>query len=80
MNAGDCFEMGRQSYINGDFYHTVLWMSEAMERLKNESNQTTTAVSTAINNLKDSGITSTTKSDILEYLAFSTYKEGIVTN
>ncbi|XP_059621208.1 prolyl 4-hydroxylase subunit alpha-1-like isoform X1 [Phlebotomus argentipes] len=61
MSVGDCFELGRQSYINGDHYHTVLWMREAMDRLlRSESN------------------TTTTKADILEYLAFSTYKQGNV--
>jgi hypothetical protein len=56
--AGDCFELGRQSYNNGDYYHTVLWMTEALERYEEEYNKTTA------------------KSDILEYLAFSTYKQG----
>uniref|UniRef100_A0A1B0CQR2 procollagen-proline 4-dioxygenase n=1 Tax=Lutzomyia longipalpis TaxID=7200 RepID=A0A1B0CQR2_LUTLO len=59
MSVGDCFELGRQSYINGDHYHTVLWMREAMDRLLRSENKT-----------------STTKADILEYLAFSTYKQG----
>lgn len=58
MNAGDCFELGRQSYLNGDFYHTVLWMQEAMDQLSKGNNDTTD------------------KADILEYLAFSVYKQG----
>ncbi|PSN40929.1 Prolyl 4-hydroxylase subunit alpha-2 [Blattella germanica] len=58
--AGDCFELGRQSYNNGDYYHTVLWMTEALQRHEEEYNKTTD------------------KSDILEYLAFSTYKQGNV--
>ncbi|KAK0087136.1 hypothetical protein PV325_001697 [Microctonus aethiopoides] len=61
LSAGDCFELGRQSYNNGDYYHTVLWMQEAMNRLQEEKNRTTT-----------------TKPDILEYLAFSTYMQGNV--
>ncbi|KAF7990836.1 hypothetical protein HCN44_000641 [Aphidius gifuensis] len=61
LSAGDCFELGRQSYNNGDYYHTVLWMQEAMNRLHEEKNRTTT-----------------TKPDILEYLAFSTYMQGNV--
>ncbi|GLG99303.1 Prolyl 4-hydroxylase subunit alpha-2 [Gryllus bimaculatus] len=60
LSAGDCFELGRQSYNNGDFYHTVLWMQEALQRYEEEYNKTTT------------------KSDILEYLAFSTYMQGNV--
>ncbi|XP_055612351.1 uncharacterized protein LOC129758762 [Uranotaenia lowii] len=60
MSAGDCFELGRQTYLNGDYYHTVLWMREAMDRLSQEVNRTTT------------------KADVLEYLAFSTFKQGNV--
>lgn len=58
LTAGDCFELGRQAYNNGDYYHTVLWMQEADSRLGREVNETTK------------------KSDILEYLAFSTYMQG----
>ncbi|CAH1154904.1 unnamed protein product [Phaedon cochleariae] len=58
LSAADCFELGRQSYNNGDYYHTQLWMREAEARLKREANETVD------------------QSDILEYLAFSTYKEG----
>lgn len=60
MTANDCFELGRQSYNNKDYYHTVLWMREAMDRLRNDLNQTM----------------STSRADILEYLAFSVYKQG----
>lgn len=60
MTANDCFEMGRQSYLNKDYYHTALWMREAMDRLTSDTNQTT----------------GTSKADILEYLAFSVYKQG----
>lgn len=59
LTAADCFELGRQSYNNGDYYHTQLWMKEAEERLKREANETVDL------------------SDVLEYLAFSTYKEGM---
>lgn len=41
LSAGGCFELGRQSYNNGDFYHTVLWMTEALQRYEEESNKTT---------------------------------------
>ncbi|XP_055848271.1 prolyl 4-hydroxylase subunit alpha-1-like [Episyrphus balteatus] len=61
MSSDDCFEMGRQSYVNSDYYHTVLWMQEAMSRLLEEPVNRTTSFS---------------KADVLEYLAFSTYKQG----
>jgi len=60
LNAADCFELGRQAYNNEDYYHTLLWMREAENRLGNEANET----------IK--------KSDILEYLAFSTFMQGNV--
>ncbi|EFX85841.1 hypothetical protein DAPPUDRAFT_208740 [Daphnia pulex] len=60
LTAGDCWELGRQSYNNGDHYHTVLWMGEALNKFESESNKTVT------------------RQDILEYLAFSTFKQGNV--
>ncbi|CAD7090460.1 unnamed protein product [Hermetia illucens] len=64
MTSNDCFELGRQSYMNGDYYHTKLWMNEAMDRLQAEHNRTY--------------YSEVSKADILEYLAFSVYKEGDV--
>ncbi|XP_014293971.1 prolyl 4-hydroxylase subunit alpha-2 [Halyomorpha halys] len=61
LSAGDCFELGRQSYNHQDFYHTVLWMSEALNRHEREINNT-----------------ETTRWEILEYLAYSTYMQGNV--
>ncbi|KAK9754312.1 2OG-Fe(II) oxygenase superfamily [Popillia japonica] len=58
LTAADCFEIGRQSYNNGDHYYTRLWMMEADERLKREVNQ------------------SVARSEILEYLAVSTFQLG----
>lgn len=59
LSAADCFELGRQSYNNGDFYHTQLWMEEADQRLKREAKNETVD-----------------ESEVLEYLAFSIYKQG----
>jgi len=58
LTAGDCYELGRQSYISGDHYHTVLWMAEAMTRYYGEQNSTVSLP------------------EILDYLSFSTYKQG----
>lgn len=43
LSANDCFELGRQSYNHQDFYHTVLWMGEALTRQEREANRTETA-------------------------------------
>lgn len=32
--AWDCFELGRLAYNEEDFYHTVMWMEEALIRLR----------------------------------------------
>ncbi|XP_035209546.1 prolyl 4-hydroxylase subunit alpha-1-like, partial [Stegodyphus dumicola] len=40
LTANDCFELGRQSYNNGDHYHTILWMQEALDRVSEETNKT----------------------------------------
>ncbi|KAM3718280.1 Prolyl 4-hydroxylase subunit [Dirofilaria immitis] len=58
LTAGDCFEIGRVAYKANDYYHTIMWMQEARERVEKE------IIPTA--NLED----------ILEYLAFSLYKQG----
>lgn len=58
MSSEDCFEIGRQMYNNRDYHHTILWMTEAINRLNNDSRLP--------------------RSDVLEYLAFSTFKEGNV--
>jgi len=31
LTAQDCFELGRQTYNNGDYFHTNIWMEEALE-------------------------------------------------
>lgn len=65
MTVEECFELGRQMYMNRDFHHSILWMREAMERLSGPQPRNRT--------------TGTTKrEDILEYLAFSMYKQGNV--
>ncbi|VDN00578.1 unnamed protein product, partial [Onchocerca ochengi] len=58
LTAGDCFEIGRAAYYANDYYHTIMWMQEARERVEKEVTPTA--------NLED----------ILEYLAFSLYKQG----
>ena len=43
--AAECFELGRLSYNDGDFYHTKLWMDQALDdysRKKRERDQAST--------------------------------------
>ncbi|KAL5282865.1 P4HA2 family protein [Megaselia abdita] len=70
LTTGDCFELGRQSYNNEDYYHTVEWMTEALNRFMIEEGFS--------NNHNQSEPEEFTKAEILEYLAFSTFKEGDV--
>uniref|UniRef100_A0A8R1TND4 procollagen-proline 4-dioxygenase n=1 Tax=Onchocerca volvulus TaxID=6282 RepID=A0A8R1TND4_ONCVO len=37
LNAGDCFEIGRAAYNAHDYYHSIMWMQEARERLEKEA-------------------------------------------
>lgn len=35
--ALECFDLGRLAYTNGDFYHTLMWMQEALVHLDKET-------------------------------------------
>lgn len=37
----ECYDLGRVAYTNGDFYHTLMWMQEALDHLDNEKTKTT---------------------------------------
>lgn len=37
FTANDCFELGRIAYNDGDYYHTILWMQEALALVEKES-------------------------------------------
>uniref|UniRef100_A0A2K6VMQ6 P4Ha_N domain-containing protein n=1 Tax=Onchocerca volvulus TaxID=6282 RepID=A0A2K6VMQ6_ONCVO len=37
LTAGDCFEIGRAAYRAYDYYHTIMWMQEARERVEKEA-------------------------------------------
>ncbi|CAG0921442.1 unnamed protein product, partial [Notodromas monacha] len=41
LSAGDCFELGRQSYVSGDYPKTIQWMNEAEARLLKEKDSPT---------------------------------------
>ncbi|KHN73657.1 Prolyl 4-hydroxylase subunit alpha-1 [Toxocara canis] len=36
LTANDCFEIGRAAYNDYDYYHTILWMQEAKDRVEKE--------------------------------------------
>ncbi len=38
--AKECYDLGRIAYTNGDFYHTLMWMQEALDILNKETNNT----------------------------------------
>jgi len=33
----ECYDLGRVAYTNGDFYHTLMWMQEALDHLEKET-------------------------------------------
>ncbi|KAM6116566.1 prolyl 4-hydroxylase subunit alpha-2 isoform 2-T2 [Pterocles gutturalis] len=40
LTVGDCFGMGKTAYNDGDYYHTVLWMEQALKQ-HDEGEETT---------------------------------------
>ena len=40
LRAHDCFELGRQAYNNGDYFHTNIWMDQAMKLYHEEQEKT----------------------------------------
>ena len=41
LSAADCFEVGKQSYINGDSHLAVRWIKQALKKLKKEGSNPT---------------------------------------
>jgi len=62
MNTQDCYDLGRVAYNKEDYYHTVLWMEEAYRKAYDE----------------DPGERLVPIEEILDYLAFAHYKEGML--
>lgn len=50
LSADDCFSMGRSAYNEGDYYHTVLWMEQALKQL-DAGEEATTAKSQVLDYL-----------------------------
>ena len=60
--AWDCYELGRLAYNTEDYYHTIMWMEEALAKVR-ESNE---------DGWEDNIVA------ILDYLAFAQYKVKLV--
>ncbi|CAG5124209.1 unnamed protein product [Candidula unifasciata] len=72
LSVEDCFELGRLAYNAGDFYHTVLWMEQALsEHRKNHNDRRAPGIE---GNGHISSEVDSVQADILDYLAFSQYK------
>ena len=63
--ADECFELGRHAYNSMDYYHTVLWMTEALAKVDEEDD-----VSESLRNAK--------RSMILDYLSFAVSQVFII--
>jgi len=61
-SVGDCIELGRVMYNKGDYYHTVMWMEQALQQLQHEKPSIT------------EDYYNRTHALILDYLAFATYQ------
>jgi prolyl 4-hydroxylase len=51
MTADDCFELGRMAYNQGDYYHTILWMSHAWDTYEASANATKSQIASVIDYL-----------------------------
>ncbi|EPB69385.1 tetratricopeptide repeat protein [Ancylostoma ceylanicum] len=40
FDAGDCFTIAKAAYNDGDYYHVIMWMEEALKRLEQEDEPT----------------------------------------
>lgn len=40
MTAQDCFQLAKVAYSQSDYYHTILWMKEALNILDGETPKT----------------------------------------
>lgn len=67
LTSNDCYELGRQAYTSEDYYHTELWMKEALKRLDSEYSFITNKEKELYDRI-----------NILEHLAFSSYKIGLL--
>lgn len=40
FTAEDCFVLGNIAYVNGDYYHTIIWMKQALETVMELNDRT----------------------------------------
>ncbi|KAG7253292.1 hypothetical protein CRUP_023339 [Coryphaenoides rupestris] len=60
LSVDDCFDLGKVAYSEADYYHTELWMSQALRQLQ-EGQETAGAANAVV---------------ILDYLSYSIYQQG----
>ncbi|XP_067841484.1 prolyl 4-hydroxylase subunit alpha-3 isoform X2 [Heptranchias perlo] len=65
LSADDCFQIGKVAYDIGDYYHSIIWLEEAVTLFRQ---------SIGIWNTEDQG----SLEEALDYLAFSHYMTGNV--
>ncbi|XP_062908995.1 prolyl 4-hydroxylase subunit alpha-3 isoform X2 [Mobula hypostoma] len=65
LSADDCFQIGKVAYDSEDYYHSVIWLEEAVNLFRQ---------SIGVWNTEDEG----SLEDALDYLAFSHYMMGNV--
>lgn len=58
----ECFDLGRIAYTVGDYYHTLMWMQEALDQFNMDSNATNYP----------------SKLDILDHLAYATSQVNVL--
>lgn len=73
--AEECFELGRLSYNEGDFYHTMLWMSQALDHVSFEQADGKLRIESQETGGDDMPWElESARAEVLDYLAFSYFK------
>ncbi|TDG97656.1 hypothetical protein EPR50_G00210090 [Perca flavescens] len=69
LSVSDCFDLGKVAYSEADYYHTELWMTQALKQL-DAGGPGEDQASVAVDAVAVDAVT------ILDYLSFSVYQQG----
>ena len=61
LTVDDCYDLGKVAYSEADYFHTELWMSQALQQLEG-GEEPASAAADAVT--------------ILDYLSYSIYQQG----
>lgn len=74
LSGHDTFEVGRAAYNQKDYYHCLMWMQVALNKVSSISDRTLNRKL----QIENESPPTVEESEILEYLAYSLYQQGNV--